>query len=448
ILYSSEIVLFVALYVSFRYLVKKESLFPYLSLVLVYIFISFQLVTGGGTITNFQVLTFLLVFIATPFNSRIFLVGFGVGLVLFVLNYLFAVDQAAKEAFSSGILTYILSGVSLFLLIKINGEQQNTVNTLLLDSEKNSDEKQNQSAILEREISSIVEQINKVNNQIQQHVNLQQEMKYSIQEVAAGSQVQSNQVSNIADSARTTVQAVNTMEDVTRELYADSKNTKVIANNGLEKIDSLNKDMAELKQLVNQLNQNFESLSEKIRETNDFAGIIKGITDQTNLLALNASIEAARAGEAGRGFSVVAEEIRKLAETTNTTTKNITENLADVIETNLLAWENMTKSAEKLDESVTATNEVSNYFGQLNQTVDQLNIKIANYEKLMNDVNTKTQVVESSTTELAAVIEEASAGLQQMSNTIQSISEDNGQIAQYMDELTRSAETIRNSFKA
>ncbi|WP_438823717.1 methyl-accepting chemotaxis protein [Bacillus sp. JJ1764] len=273
-------------------------------------------------------------------------------------------------------------------------------------------------------------------------------MKYSIQEVAAGSQVQSNQVSNIADSARTTVQAVNTMEDVTRELYADSKNTKVIANNGLEKIDSLNKDMAELKQLVNQLNQNFESLSEKIRETNDFAGIIKGITDQTNLLALNASIEAARAGEAGRGFSVVAEEIRKLAETTNTTTKNITENLADVIETNLLAWENMTKSAEKLDESVTATNEVSNYFGQLNQTVDQLNIKIANYEKLMNDVNTKTQVVESSTTELAAVIEEASAGLQQMSNTIQSISEDNGQIAQYMDELTRSAETIRNSFKA
>src|SRR5699024_4055766 len=72
-----------------------------------------------------------------------------------------------------------------------------------------------------------------------------------------------------------------------------------------------------LQQKIETTGATFQSLTKNIEETYDFLQEIVDVSEQTNLLALNASIEAARAGDAGKGFSVVAEEIRKLAETTN-----------------------------------------------------------------------------------------------------------------------------------
>lgn len=446
--YGAELFAYILLYVLLKFVFKKESLFPYLSGILIFVFLFTLIFLFGGAVSNYQILSFILVYIAVPFNRKLFLTSASLGLVAFITNFLQAGDPATKEVFASGLLTYLLAGLSLWFLIKINSGQQDTVEQLLRDAEQNAEEKQKQNAILEREITLIVEQINNVNNQIQHNSNSQKEIKIAIQEVAVGSQVQSEQVSSIAENTRSTVHAMKQMEEVTKDLYSDSENTKVIAKNGTEKVANLNRDMAELKMLISVLNSTFENLTTKIHETNSFAGTIKDITNQTNLLALNASIEAARAGEAGKGFSVVASEIRKLAETTNKATENITQNLAEVIHTNNLALENMTSSASKLTESVDATAEVSNYFDQLSLTVDQLNEKFSNFELLLSDVNQKSLNVDSSTTELAAIIEEASAGLHQMSASIETISDDNTKIANYMADLATSADTIKSSFNA
>lgn len=89
-------------------------------------------------------------------------------------------------------------------------------------------------------------------------------------------------------------------------------------------------DVMEIQAFMNDLNQTLLDLTKNIQETNTYSNKIKEISEQTNLLALNASIEAARAGDAGKGFSVVAEEIRKLAESTKDTVNNITKNLQNV----------------------------------------------------------------------------------------------------------------------
>ena len=150
-------------------------------------------------------------------------------------------------------------------------------------------------------------------------------------------------------------------------------------------------------------------LAKQVDEVQGIVGSILQISSQTNLLALNASIEAARAGEAGRGFSVVAEEIRLLSEQTKDATSSITSITNKLIEDTRLAHERIGEAAN----SVAMQNEMINHtekrFDDIYDEMNKLVVRIKNTEQSMQTILTATDTIGDSINQLSAASEEVSA---------------------------------------
>lgn len=224
----------------------------------------------------------------------------------------------------------------------------------------------------------------------------------------------------------------------------------VLKNKGFDALSVLDKHTYENARATQEAKDIIIRTSTQSEAIQQASGMIRTIADQTNLLALNAAIEAARAGEAGRGFSVVADEIRKLAEQSNTFASDISQAIEALIAQTQVAVETISQNevlSEKQRESVMHAQEtftgISDAILRVDDALDKLKGSSKRMEEKNTDIYMLMQRLAGTSQENAAATEEASASMQEQHATMDQMSELSIALAEMAEGLTQ----LMQSFK-
>ncbi len=171
-------------------------------------------------------------------------------------------------------------------------------------------------------------------------------------QVAVGVRKQASQYVDIAGLAGQLAEATNTMSAKTESLAVSTEQTSVAAQTGTAAVNRTLNSIQAIRETVLNSAERIRLLGEQSTRIGEIVLVISEIAEQTNLLALNAAIEAARAGEQGRGFAVVASEVRRLAEKSNRAAKDISALVTDIARQTGQAVETMQKSTDQVESGV------------------------------------------------------------------------------------------------
>ncbi|SHO44263.1 methyl-accepting chemotaxis protein [Anaerocolumna xylanovorans] len=287
------------------------------------------------------------------------------------------------------------------------------------------------------EISASTEEVSKASEQIAQTVT---DLSIGASEQAVSTEKGNTKLKQIIDNLKVVVSDLHKSEKLTQVSKED-------VANGEKSVAYQESKITENVESVLNISKAVKELAENSSEISQILDVIRGISEQTNLLALNAAIEAARAGEHGKGFAVVSEEIRKLAEQSSSSVKRIDtiikevqtsveSTVAEVNKTELL----MDKQSKAMSDTAKVFNDISGATIEIADIIKQIYYNADILSKNAAEVESEIENVASVAQQTAASTEEVSASTEEQTSVIQ-------QVAISAEDLTRLAEELQMSVR-
>ncbi|MEK3995261.1 methyl-accepting chemotaxis protein [Psychrobacillus sp. FSL K6-2365] len=284
----------------------------------------------------------------------------------------------------------------------------------------------------------------------EQNSNASEHITLTVQELASGSDKQLDTVENSFRVMKDITNYTKTISKHTEEITKDALQASTLSTEGNKAIQKVNEQMNSIYENVNSLSKAVGNLDARSNEISQITNVITGISAQTNLLALNAAIEAARAGEHGKGFAVVADEVRKLAEESTNSTEQIS-NLIQLIQNDTnLTLKTMEKAAEEVQSGLNVVNVAGSSFEKIekavNGVVSQIEDISHSLKKLSNgtiSVNDSIENVSNVAQETSAITQNISAATQEQLASMEEITSSSMALAKLADDL----QVIINQFK-
>lgn len=241
-----------------------------------------------------------------------------------------------------------------------------------------------------------------------------EEIGNAMQTVASGAEEQSAQVEETSATISELREQILTVNNNSDEMNKRAENVIKNIESGNQALNVTETSISKVKNNTETTAAAIDSLGESSKEIGEIVNLINGISNQTNLLALNAAIEAARAGEAGRGFSVVAEEIRELAEQSSKATEDISKLIKSIQKDVNKAVANMDENESAVEESVEAIDKTSSSFNAITTQADELETLIKNIRDEVSRMNHNSINVKDAVDEISQVSETAAANAEEV----------------------------------
>jgi len=238
------------------------------------------------------------------------------------------------------------------------------------------------------------------------------EMSINVQNVVKSTQMQTSSVAETSSSIEQMVASIQSVADTARTLLEISQRSQDEVHAGIQTMEKTTNGLARTSLAIRTSAEIIDVLGNRTNEIGKIIEVIDDLAEQTNLLALNAAIEAARAGEHGLGFAVVAEEVRKLAEKSTQSTKEISELIQGIQKEAREAVENMEKSTAMVQEGLELG-------GDLNIALNKISAVVSEFYKYAQQIGGATHEQSAGSSQIAKATSRLTEITQEINSTIE-----------------------------